>query len=351
MADDVVKRFTEKEKQVAGRVVGQFHLPSGLVGGEFPSKAFEHDGAGLAEVLDGANPVLPFRTEQPDDVPHGADRFSGDALDALQLLGAPRPACSEISEHLDAAEVAADLVVQVAGDAFAHFEQLVVGVAAVADRQENQQKSPRQAEQRQSYQPGPAPTVDDLASLDPQGMAAGFNLQSPVQRGKPFASGNQLSIGPESIAERRTAPNPPAGGDHIVHSIGREHRFSEGDVLVLGQHLDLAQGEECRVIVESLPQLGSFNPDEAPATRLKGDRHRVVAGIAQHAFGDDRPLAGIACGSGFRDGNRQLAGKSKPARQVGGRSLGGQQADRIDHRRLAEVHGQRGWRGGFFPTL
>jgi len=127
-----VEGFAEEQKQVAVGFFRELQLPCRLIGGEFPLQGFQHDGAGLAQVLDGGDAVVATGAQQPDDVAHGADGFRGDALDALEFVRRAGAALGEIGEHLDAAEIAAHLVVQVSGDALADLEQFPVRVAAVA---------------------------------------------------------------------------------------------------------------------------------------------------------------------------------------------------------------------------
>ena len=83
MAQDIVQRLPEIQKQMAIRFLGQFHLPRLFIGGEFPVKRLQHDRAGFAQMFRRPNPMISLRPKQPDDVAHGADRFRRNALNSV----------------------------------------------------------------------------------------------------------------------------------------------------------------------------------------------------------------------------------------------------------------------------
>ena len=171
--------------------------------------------------------------QQPDDVAHRADRFRGDALDALEFVGRTGAALGEIGEHLDAAEIAAHLVVEVAGNALAHFQQFAVGMDAVADRQGDDHKRTGQSHQREDRQTGAPPAGDDVRGLGPQRVTAGFNPQPLVEPFEPFAGGNESSVRTKAVAQRGTRPEPAARRDEVLHAVRRTRRLAERDVVVL----------------------------------------------------------------------------------------------------------------------
>ena len=90
-------------------------------------------------------PVVAAGPQQPDDVAYRADGFRGDALDALELLRRPGVAFGEVGEHLDAAKVAAHLVMKIAGNPVAHLFEFAARVRPVADRQGDNRHRTRRA--------------------------------------------------------------------------------------------------------------------------------------------------------------------------------------------------------------
>ena len=111
--------------------------------------------------------------------------------------------------------------------------------------------------------------------------------------------------------------------------------------MVATEDFHFAQREERGITVEGFPQLDGFDPHLPGGHRLERDQHRVVAGIAHRALGDDLPLARFGGIRGLGNRNPQLAGKPESTRQVGGRPLGRQQAHRLHFRVLPEIDTQR----------
>ena len=219
MAHDIMEGFAEKQEQVAVGLLGQFGLPRRLVGGKMPIQGFQHDRTGFAQVLDGADPVVALWPEQPNDIAHGADGFRGDAVDALQFIGRAGPVFGQVGEHLDAAQVAAHFIVEVAGDAFAHLGHLTPCVQAESDRQGDDQEQPQQPHHGHHDQPGAPPSGNQALGFHAQLVAAGFELQPEVQLAQPLAGWHQAAIGAEAVGERRAAPIAAARGDDIHHAV------------------------------------------------------------------------------------------------------------------------------------
>ena len=241
-------------------------------------------------------------------------------------------AFGKVGEHLDAAEIAAHLVVQVAGDPLADPGQLALFAHPVADRQGDQHQRPGPAEQREGPQAGAAPAVDDRRGFALQRVPPLLQLQALVELHQPGAARDQPAVRAEAVAEAGGIPVLEAGADHVAHAVGRAHHRAGGAILLALQHLDLAEGEEGRVVLEDLPKLVDIDPHLAPAARTQRHVDRVVARIA-HLH--PRSLRRFA--AAIRHRHAEAPRKAEAARQVGGRPFGGEQPQRVEGALLAEI--------------